>query len=257
MPGAEEVLAGRDTDADWRALGVSNPYWGVISHPRFLRENVTLEALDDFYLSGVQHIDAVAKDLGWLTGKLPFGRALDFGCGVGRLAEAMTRYAQLVTGYDISPGMLELARERKGRVNYTDQLPDGPFDWINSFIVFQHIPPDRGLELLRELMARLSNGGVISLQLTVWRDSGMETWPQERGLRRLFQAPRQRLWMRRLPVGQILMYDYDLSQVIRILNEAGIEDMRLVSTNHSGHHGVIILGRKAASIDSSQEPSDG
>ena len=69
------------------------------------------------------------------------------------------------------------------------------------------------------------------------------------------QKPRERDL--KLPIGQILMYDYDLSQVIRIFNEAGIEDMRLISTNHSGHHGVIILGRKAAQSRSSQVPSDG
>ncbi len=245
MPGIEDSLKQRDTDADWRELGVSNPYWGVISQPRFLRENVTAEGLDDFYLSGRQQIDAVVADLAWLTGKKPDGRALDFGCGVGRLTEAMTRYAQQVTGYDISPGMLELARARNGRGKYVNELPDALFDWINSFIVFQHIPPERGMDLLRQLMARLAPGGVISLQITIWRDPELEAWPEEHGLRRLLQKPRQMLWARRLPVGQILMYDYDLSKVVRILNEAGVEDMRMLSTNHGGHHGVVILGRKS------------
>jgi SAM-dependent methyltransferase len=245
MPGVEEALERRDTDADWRELGVSNPYWGVISQPRYLKENVTPEGIEEFYESGRQQIDALAADLAWLTGKAPSGRALDFGCGVGRLAEAMTRYAQQVTGYDISPGMLEIARARGGRVKYVGEMPDGPFDWINSFIVFQHIPPERGLDLFGQLLARLAVDGVISLQVAVWREHG-EAWPQETGLKRLFQKPRQHFWARRLPVGQILMYDYDMSKVIRLLNEAGIEDMRLLSTDHGGHHGVVIMGRKAA-----------
>ena len=42
------------------------------------------------------------------------------------------------------------------------------------------------------------------------------------------------------------MYDYDLSRVVRLINLAGIEEIRLVSTNHDGHHGFIILGRKTA-----------
>jgi hypothetical protein len=41
------------------------------------------------------------------------------------------------------------------------------------------------------------------------------------------------------------MYDYNLSRVVRLVNQAGIEEMSLVSTNHDGHHGVIILGRKS------------
>lgn len=237
------VLGARDTDADWREVGVKNPYWGVISEPQYDKDNLTPQALDDFYLTGRNLIDELAKDLAWLTGKPPSGRALDFGCGVGRLAEAMTRYAQQVTGYDISPGMLELARKRGGRANYVGELPDGPFDWINSFIVFQHIPPERGLALMGQLLDRLAPGGVVTLHVTVWREPA-KSWPQATGLRRLVQMPRQVLWARRLPVGQILMYDYDLSRVIRRLNEAGVQDMRLMSTDHDGHHGVVILGRK-------------
>jgi hypothetical protein len=141
--------------------------------------------------------------------------------------------------------MLELARKRGSKVTYVDQVPAVPFDWINSFIVFQHIPPERGEVIIEDLLARLAMGGVVSLQLTVWRDRNRE-WPEEHGLRRLFRAQRQRRWARNLPLGQILMYDYDLSKIVRLLNRAGVEEIRLVSTNHDGHHGVIILGRKTA-----------
>lgn len=247
MPGADvdEALVVRDTDADWRELGKSNPYWGVISHPDFQAENITPERIEQFYASGPFHIDPIAKELEKLTGAPPSGRALDFGCGVGRLAEAMLAYADQVTGVDISPGMLELARKRGSKVNYVGEIPAGPFDWINSFIVFQHIPPARGEAIIEDLLGKLAMGGMVSLQVTVWREKTHE-WPQETGLKRLFQAQRQRRWARKLPLGQILMYDYDLSRIVRFLNRAGIEDMRLVSTDHGGHHGVIILGRKTA-----------
>jgi len=138
------VTVKRDTDADWRQLGDSQPYWGVLSHPDFLRENITPEGIENFYLSGRQYIDQMIQTLVKLTGEKPSGPALDFGCGVGRLAEAMAEHVP-TTGLDISPGMLELARRRGGKASYTDTLPDGPFGWINSFIVLQHIPPDRGL----------------------------------------------------------------------------------------------------------------
>jgi hypothetical protein len=38
----------------------------------------------------------------------------------------------------------------------------------------------------------------------------------------------------------------DLSKIVRPLNLAGIEEIRLISTDHDGRHGVIILGRKTA-----------
>src|SRR5437899_11017127 len=132
MPGADAALVVRDTDADWRELGVTEPYWGVISHPDFRSENLTPERIEQFYASGPFHIDPIAKDLEKLAGKPPSGRALDFGCGVGRLAEAMLAYADEVTGGGISPGMLELARKRGSSVTYGDQVPAAPFHWLNS-----------------------------------------------------------------------------------------------------------------------------
>jgi SAM-dependent methyltransferase len=246
MPGARaRPQPSRDTDADWRELGQSQPYWGVISHPDFRMENITPQRIEAFYASGKPYIAEIVARLEKATGARPAGRALDFGCGVGRLAEAMTDYAGEVVGLDISPGMLALARGRDGKAVYVERTPDGAFDWINSFIVFQHIPPERGEAILADLLARLADGGVISLQLTVWRDENRK-WPQETGLRKLFQKQRQARWLRNLPVGHIHMYDYDLSRVLRLVNQAGIEDMGLTATNHDGHHGVIILGRKTA-----------
>ena len=235
----------RDTDADWRELGRSQPYWGVLSHPDFLSENITPERIEAFYASGRDYIAQTVAQLERHAGARPSGRALDFGCGVGRLAEAMTDYAAEVTGLDISPGMLELARARGGKARYAQSLPDGEFDWINSFIVFQHIPPDRGLQILEELLSRLSPGGLVSLQLTAWRDPKHE-WVPPKGLKGRLQEQVHRRFLRERPVGQIYMYDYDLSKVLRLLNLAGVEEMGLVSTDHGGHHGVIILGRKTA-----------
>jgi SAM-dependent methyltransferase len=246
MPGVEGKTTVRDTDADWRELGQTQPYWAVLSHPDFRSESLTPEKIEEFYASGPFHIGPIAEALKALTGRLPSGRALDFGCGVGRLAEAMQAYAQQVTGVDISPGMLELARARGSRVAYADQIPEGPFDWINSFIVFQHIPPPRGEAILRELLGKLADGGMISLQLTVWRDQNRE-WPKdEETVRGIFRKKVKGDRLLSLPVGHIHMYDYDLSRVVRLLNLAGIEEIRLVSTNHDGHHGFIILGQKTA-----------
>ena len=240
-------LDARDTDADWRELGASQPYWGVLSHPDFRTETITPEGIEAFYASGRQYISEIVSTLRGLTGEAPQGPALAFGCGVGRLAEAMAEYAP-TTGLDISPGMLAVARERGGKATYTDTLPPGPFGWINSFIVFQHIMPDRGMDILADLLARLAPGGMTSIQLTAWRDDRHKR-PVITGWRRLKADRDYRKWVKSLPTGQIWMYDYDLSKVLRLLNLAGIQEMKLVSTDHDGHHGVIILGRKTAQPD--------
>ena len=244
MPGAS-ILGLRDTDADWRELGATQPYWGVLTADIFRTENLTPENVEAFYDTGGVYIAEVVAGLERATGARPSGRALDFGCGVGRLSEAMAGIVGEVVGFDISPGMLALALGRKGRATYVGEMPDGPFDWINSFIVFQHIEPPRGLAILEQLLARLAPGGMVSLHFTVWREAALEQ-PTFTGLRARAAALRHRLWLKNLPAGQILMYDYDLSQIVRLMNRAGIEEARLVSTDHGGHHGVIIFGRKAA-----------
>lgn len=238
------MLAERDTDADWRELGATQPYWGVLTHPDYRTENLTPANLEAFYASGEAHIGDIVRRLKTVTGRQAGGRALDFGCGTGRLAEAMTAHAASVTGYDISPGMLAEARKRGGKATYVDALPDGPFDWINSFIVLQHIPPERGLALIEDLLARLAPGGLVSLHVTVWRESHLAE-PQDRGLKKLLHPWLQRRRLARLPKGAIRMYDYDLSQVVERLNRAGIGELALAPTDHGGHHGVILLGKKA------------
>lgn len=233
--------AERDTDADWKALGESQPYWGVLTHPDYRTENLTPANVEAFYETGGQFIEGVLAQFERLTGARPKGPALDFGCGTGRLTEAMAAHVPS-TGYDISPGMLEKARARGGKGTYVGELPAGPFDWINSFIVLQHIPTARGMALIEQLLARLAPGGFVSLHVTVWRDDHLIP-AAPRGWRKLLRPLIERVRAARLPTGTILMHDYDLSAVVRLLNRAGIEEMTLLSTDHGGHHGVIILGR--------------
>jgi SAM-dependent methyltransferase len=230
--------ATRDTDADWRELGATQPYWGVLSHHAYRRENLTPEGLEAFYATGRGYVDDVLARFEALFGARPCGAALDFGCGAGRLTEAMAGRMAAATGYDISPGMLEEARRRGGKALYVGALPDGPFDWINSFIVLQHVPPARGLPLIEALLARLAPGGFASLQMTLWREPALEP-PAAPGWRRLARGLRGGP-----PVGAISMYDYELSAVVRAFTRAGLGELTLVPTDHGGHHGAIVLGRR-------------
>ena len=240
------VGALRDTDADWRHLGATEPYWGVLTQDAYRRDQLDAEALEGFYRSGRDDIDFVANEFDRLgLGALCATRALDFGCGVGRLTEAMSRRAGQVVGYDISEGMLQVGRERAPEgVSYVSDMPPGPFDWINSLIVFQHIPPQRGLGLMADLLDRLEPGGALSLQLTVWTDQNLHPplppakpsrwgWPA-----RPAADPR--------PEGTMVVYDYDMNAVIRLLHERRIGRLMLHPTDHGGHHGVFIIARREA-----------
>ena len=52
------------------------------------------------------------------------GRCLDFGCGIGRLTQALTEFFDVCDGVDISPTMIREAQEGNG-------YPDRCFFWMN------------------------------------------------------------------------------------------------------------------------------
>ncbi len=88
---------------------------------------------------------------------------LECGCGTGLLLERMARFTSKATGIDLSPGMLEKAKERglDVTVGSVTDLPfaDASFDVTCSFKVLAHVPAI-GRALAE--MARVTRpGGVI------------------------------------------------------------------------------------------------
>jgi hypothetical protein len=135
--------------------------------------------------------------------------------------------------------MLDQARRHgASKALYTDALPEGPFDWINSYIVFQHIPPERGMALLEQLLDRLAPGGLISLHLTIYRDAHL----------RPPAPPKLSWWQAKAgvaqPVGHMMMYDYDMGAIMAALHSNGVEETAMVHEDHGGHHGEVIFGRR-------------
>jgi 2-polyprenyl-6-hydroxyphenyl methylase / 3-demethylubiquinone-9 3-methyltransferase len=97
-------------------------------------------------------------------------RALDVGCGGGLLSEAMSRQGARVTGIDLAPGMVEVARlhaaeEGLGvdyRVAAAEELAAGlaqSFDVITCMEMLEHVPqPER---MLATLSALVRPGGAV------------------------------------------------------------------------------------------------
>jgi SAM-dependent methyltransferase len=237
----------RDTDADWRKLGNDEPYFGVLANPRFLLANLTPEALEEFYASGTADIGHYLALMRSRLGDFAPASALDFGCGVGRLTAALAEVTGDATGIDIAEGMLAEARKRaRPGLDFTLDLPDRLFDWIVSIIVFQHIQPARGYDLLRALLSRLAPSGGITLQLTVYREPRFATAAGARlSLGERIEMLDTSAALAALPEGEMVMFDYDLSIVFALLVEAGIGDIVMLPTDHGGFRGALILGRKA------------
>jgi SAM-dependent methyltransferase len=101
-------------------------------------------------------------------------RALDFGCGVGRLTQALASRYREVIGIDIAPSMVELAEQfnQNPSVRFVQSdkvdlsmFPDGHFDLVFSVLVLQHIPPIHTRRYLVEFSRLLRPGGVLAFQL--------------------------------------------------------------------------------------------
>jgi SAM-dependent methyltransferase len=244
----------RDTDTDWNVLGEQQPYFGVLSQDRYLSDRLTPEVVDEFYASGVIDVEAIVGQLRRLFGD-DFAPALavDFGCGVGRLALAMATFADRVIGVDVAPAMIDIAAmESRGRGVANVEFQVGPLrepvDWINSLIVFQHIPPRRGLALLNDMLCLLRPGGYVSVQLTFYRDSRH----QGEVIRALgdYRYDGESIDLMSgdtdAPPGVVTMYDYDLNRVFAMLFEHGLESLSVHHTDHAGCHGVFVYGRRPA-----------
>jgi ubiquinone/menaquinone biosynthesis C-methylase UbiE len=97
------------------------------------------------------------------------GRALDFGCGVGRLTQSLARRFATCTGVDISHQMIQKAESLNRHahcryvVNSDTSLPftDASFSFIYSNIVLQHVPQRIAKQYLREFVRVLAPGGIL------------------------------------------------------------------------------------------------
>jgi ubiquinone/menaquinone biosynthesis C-methylase UbiE len=161
------------TRRDWARLGESDPLWAVYVAPGTRGNNWDVDAFLDLGRTDV------AKTLAWLrtldlTSK--WARVLDFGCGAGRLSQALAAHADEVTGVDVAPAMLDTARSLDrtgGRCTFVlNERPDlslfgdGTFDLIYSELVLQHLPKALIERYLAEFLRVLRPGGVAVFQCT-------------------------------------------------------------------------------------------
>lgn len=162
----------QQTKADWNRLGANDPLWAVLATPEHRHGQWDREA---FLATGRREIDAVLEHATGLGLTPPRERALDFGCGAGRLTVALADRVRSVVGVDISAPMLAKAREldTSGRCVFIENdrpdlaiLADRSFDIIVSSLVLQHLPTGLARGYLTELVRVLRPGGVLIVQLT-------------------------------------------------------------------------------------------
>lgn len=157
---------------NWNRFGVKDPLWAVLSDPA---KKGGRWAPAGFFETGRAEIAQVMGYLQSLPIQPKLGRALDFGCGVGRLTQALCDHFAECHGVDIAPSMLELAQRynRHGaKAHYhLNAHPDlslfeaDAFDFIYSNLVLQHMQPEYSAGYIREFFRVLKPGGIVLFQL--------------------------------------------------------------------------------------------
>lgn len=236
----------RDTNEDWAEIGSTEPFFGVITHERFKRDVIDDAAIADFFASGQGDIDRQLAHMRALYGEFQPNSALDFGCGVGRLTRPLAALTGDAVGVDISPGMLAEARRTPvDGATFVDAIPDRHFDWVFSLTVLQHIPPERGYDIIHRLLRAVAPGGGITLQVTYGRSAfhddsaGARLVLDQSGVR-----PAKGIVEGVLPKGTMIMYDYDLNRVIGQFYLDGMNQINLEHYDHGGIIGVTISARR-------------
>lgn len=168
----------------WDDLGKADPLWAILTDPSKRGGKWELE---EFFESGRAEMEGLLEWVEYHHVRLQKSRALDFGCGVGRLTQALCAYFDQCDGVDIAPSMIELANAHNSygdkcryhliRADNLKLFPNDSFDFICSMIVLQHIRPAHTSNYIREFMRILAPGGILLFQLPSHRREVRVTEP--------------------------------------------------------------------------------
>lgn len=240
----------------WDALAREDPFWAVLTESQ---KQGNRWAIDEFYSTGVAEVDRDIKNVRSIVPSLRMGDALDFGCGAGRLTQALAGHFKRATGIDISERMVALARQHCSdpRVQFLHNarpelrmFPDGAFDFVYSRITLQHIAPQYTRRYLGEFMRILAPGGVLSVQIPDKVPAGdppdrlrLSLWPPTMWMR-LKRHVRYHHpgWFPGTPKMQ--MYALRTEEVVSVLTRAGAEVVSAQKYEHGAVDNFVYIARK-------------
>ncbi len=161
-----------DLEQNWESLGQADPLWAILYDPA--RKGNRWEPRE-FFGTGQEVIDELMTHIDELAVDFDRGRALDFGCGAGRLTQPLAEHFDRTDGVDIAASMIALAQSynRAGdRCQYHHNtepdlslFADESFDLVFTEIVLQHMPPVLMLAYVAEFIRVLRPGGIACFDI--------------------------------------------------------------------------------------------
>lgn len=149
--------------------------WNVRAKKSYMQytSGTQTEREEDYVQSSIRDANAILKYLGPEDTKT--WKALDVGCGVGRIIQQLAPRFGEVHGVDVSDEMLRLAGDRLKefpnvrlhRLDGTDLkiFPDRSINIMWSYSVFYHMPRELYYGYLKELSRVMAQGGRLIYQL--------------------------------------------------------------------------------------------
>jgi ubiquinone/menaquinone biosynthesis C-methylase UbiE len=160
---------------DWDDLAEINAAWFNVPSDQLTVDHEW--EIDKFFQSGRSHIKKELELIDNLGIVLQREVALDFGCGIGRITQALAEEFRLCFGVDISSKMIEIAKSHnrfEERCKYvanpaTDlKIFDvNYFDFVFSTNALQHNPPEVIRSYLLEFARILKPTGVLMFQIPI------------------------------------------------------------------------------------------
>jgi len=163
----------------WSHLGITRPYFSVLTDRKFLPENLQ-ENVDKFWASGEREaadVERILAGIGFID--LATKNCVEYGCGVGRVTTGLARRFARVDAYDISQGHLTQAELRAQAVgaenifyhlcadNVLEELT--PCDFLYTKLVFQHNPPPIIVQLVKRALQSLNANGIGVFQVPTYQ----------------------------------------------------------------------------------------
>ncbi len=231
--------------SDWDALAKRDALWAILTDGT--KADGEWEVAE-FLETGEIEMATVMGYLGGV-GCLPdtAGAALDFGCGVGRLTQAMARRFAASVGVDISEEMIRKAKtlNQYGHCDYltsvTERLlfADESFAFVYSNIVLQHLPRRLAVGYLREFVRVLEPGGVLvfGVQDSYAANDVSSRIGRARGILRL--RTRLKSVMRRRE-GDMHLHLLSEAEVREAVRPAMIVDVKLTNTAAKDFNGRLV-----------------
>ena len=161
----------------WDQFGREDPLWAILTDDAKRHGGWdTAEFFETGRFEVRWVLERIERSLSAAGGRVEFGDALDFGCGVGRLTQALCERFERCDGVDIAPSMIRLAEKFnrfKEKCNYrvssTDDLSmfaDSSLDFIYTAHVLQHMEPRYARRYISEFHRILRPGGVMVFEMT-------------------------------------------------------------------------------------------